>query len=72
MKDHGTASMAAPLAFSVRGFCAAHGISRTLFYKLLQSGDGPEVFRVGRRILISSEAAAEWRERLTSKGRQKS
>lgn len=50
--------------FDVPGFCAANRISRALFYKLLNDGDGPRVMKVGRRTLVSPEAAAEWRQRM--------
>ena len=51
-----------PLAsYSVRQFCSAHGISRRLLYDLWARGEGPRRKRVGARVLISAEAAAEWR-----------
>ena len=52
------------LAFSIPEFCRRHGISRAHFYNLSRSGDGPALMRVGRRTLISAEAAAEWRRRM--------
>jgi len=48
-------------AFSVFGFCVAHGLSRSLFYRLLRSGAGPRIMKCGRRTLISVEAAQRWR-----------
>jgi hypothetical protein len=30
-------------AFSVFGFCVAHGLSRSLFYRLVRSGAGPRI-----------------------------
>lgn len=51
-------------AFSVNQFCAAHGISRALYYVLLKDGRAPRVMKVGRRALITNEAAAEWRQRM--------
>lgn len=49
--------------FSVPEFCAAHGgISRVFFYKLLKDGKGPKITKVGRRTLITAEAAADWRK----------
>ena len=51
-------------AFSVDEFCAAHGISRVLFYKLLKAGTGPRVMKLGARTLISTEAAADFRRRM--------
>ncbi len=52
------------LAFSIAEFCRRHGISRAHFYNLLNSGDAPQVMRVGRRTLVSAEAAAQWRRRM--------
>ncbi len=51
-------------SYSVADFCRAHGISRALFYKLLREGCGPRVMKVGRRTLISREAAEDWRRRM--------
>ncbi|MFT4116531.1 hypothetical protein [Bradyrhizobium sp.] len=48
-------------AFSVDEFCAAHGISRAMFYKLCAQGKGPRLMSVGSRKIISNEAAADWR-----------
>ena len=56
--------LADALAFSIPEFCRRHGISRAHFYNLSKSGDSPAVMRVGRRTLISAEAAAEWRRRM--------
>jgi len=50
--------------FSVSQFCEAHNISRATFYLLLKNGEGPKIFKVGKRTLISREAAAEWRKHL--------
>jgi predicted DNA-binding transcriptional regulator AlpA len=46
--------------YSVPGFCAAFGISRAHFYRLLKDGRGPAVIRLGRRTLISVKAAQQW------------
>jgi hypothetical protein len=51
-------------ALSVTEFCVSHGISRALFYLLLRDGSGPRVMRVRGRVLISIEAAGEWRQRM--------
>jgi len=48
-------------AYSVDEFCARHRISPQLFYKLKPLGLMPVTFNVGARVLISREAAAEWR-----------
>src|SRR3974390_2677786 len=63
--------LADPLVFSIPEFCRRHGISRAHFYNLFKSGHGPAVMRVGRRTLISAEAAAEWRRRMEQVARGK-
>lgn len=52
-----------PGALSIDGFCEAHGISRAYFFKLQRLGLGPDVMAIGRRRLISIEAAARWRRK---------
>jgi hypothetical protein len=47
--------------FSVREFCRAHGISQALYYQMKKEGWGPAEMSVGRRRLISYEAASVWR-----------
>jgi excisionase family DNA binding protein len=49
-------------AYSVAEFCALNHVSRTYFYMLAKQGKGPRLMRVGRRFLISAEAAADWRK----------
>ena len=51
-------------SFSIGEFCRLHDISRSLFYVLREKGEGPRVMKVGRRTLISAEAAAEWRKNM--------
>jgi hypothetical protein len=48
-------------AFSITEFCRRNRISVQLFYKLKPQGLMPATFRLGARVLISREAAAEWR-----------
>ena len=54
-------------AYSIRQFCARHNLSEELFYKLQRLGTGPRTLNVGRRKLITREAAREWREALAAK-----
>lgn len=59
--------------FDIKAFCESHRISRSFFYKLLEEGQGPRLMKLGRRILISAESAAEWRaemERRTHAARE--
>jgi len=55
-------------SFSVAEFCREHGISRALFYKQRRKGRGPQIMKVGRRTLISHEAAEIWRRESENKG----
>lgn len=50
--------------FTITQFCDDHNISRTHFYELVKQGKGPRLLRVGRRTLVSQEAAADWRRRM--------
>ena len=47
--------------YSIKAFCIAHNISEAFFFKLKKEGRGPREMAVGRRTLISIEAAADWR-----------
>ena len=51
-------------AYTVEEFCEAHRISRAMFYVLQAQNKGPRIMKVGRRTLISEEAAKEWRTRM--------
>jgi excisionase family DNA binding protein len=53
-----------PDAYAIESFCKAHGISRSTFYNLIRSGKGPRLMHVGTRVLISREAAADWRRNM--------
>ena len=48
-------------AYTVPQFCGDHNISRTHLYQLFKEGRGPRTMKVGRRTLISHEAATDWR-----------
>ena len=47
-------------AFTLNKFCETHGISRAMFYKLVKAGQGPRFAKIGSKVLITTEAAAEW------------
>ena len=47
--------------YDIKTFCLAHGISEAFYFKLRSEGRGPREMRVGRRVLITLEAAARWR-----------
>lgn len=47
--------------YSIDEFCRLHNIGRTTFYGLVKEGKGPAIMKVGRRTLITVEAAQNWR-----------
>jgi predicted DNA-binding transcriptional regulator AlpA len=51
-------------ALSVAQLCARNQISRVTFYELRKQGKGPRIMRVGRRVLISVAAEADWHQAL--------
>ena len=51
-------------AFSIGTFITRHEISRAYLYQLWDEGIGPRYMQLGRRRLISREAAAEWRRKM--------
>ena len=48
-------------AFTVKDFCKAHSISLAYYYDLKAAGIGPREMRLKHKVLISYEAAADWR-----------
>jgi hypothetical protein len=55
------ADAALAAAFTIAEFCRAHRISQSMYFKMRNLGLGPREMAVGRRTLISIEAAADWR-----------
>lgn len=56
-------------ASTINRFCSSHDFSRGHYYNLKKDGLGPAEIRIGRKIIITDEAAAAWRrkmERLTA------
>ncbi len=51
-------------AYTIAEFCAEHRVSRTHLYELCKAGRGPRLMKLGRRVLISIEAAADWRRQI--------
>ena len=47
--------------FTIAEFCAVHRISRSRLYQEWKEGTGPRFFHVGTKVLITREAAADWR-----------
>ena len=50
-----------PQAYSIEEFCRAHRFSRAQYFNLKREGKAPREMRVGNRVIISREAAADWR-----------
>ncbi len=50
--------------FTIPQFCDDHNISRAFFYKLTKAGEGPRITKLGRRTLVTAEAAAAWRAKM--------
>jgi hypothetical protein len=46
---------------SVAEFCRRNGISKPFYYKLRDQGLTPDEIRLGARVLITREAAEQWR-----------
>ena len=57
------------VTYTIEDFCAAHGgISKSFFHKIVNEGKGPRLMKIGRRTLISTEAAADWRVQMEKEG----
>ena len=48
-------------AYTIEEFCRRHSISVAMYYKLRQQKPTPREMRLGARVLIRRESAAEWR-----------
>jgi predicted DNA-binding transcriptional regulator AlpA len=48
-------------AYSINEFLQAYRISRSALYNMWKDGTGPRSFKVGSKVLISTEAAEAWR-----------
>ena len=54
-------------AYDVATFCQLHGIGRTLAYREIKEGR-LRIVKVGRRTLITAQAASQWLEKLLAGG----
>jgi hypothetical protein len=50
--------------FTVKEFCRSHKVSRSRLYELWKEGHGPVFAKLGKRRLISAEAAETWRRQI--------
>lgn len=57
--------------YTIVEFCDAHRLSRSSFYEQVRAGTAPRLMRVNRRVLISTEAAADWRAAMEQATNQK-
>lgn len=64
MNEHAIGYGYTSAAYTIAQFCDAHHISRTHLHNMCRAGKGPRMMKLGRRVLISSEAAADWRRQL--------
>ena len=55
------------MVYTIDEFYKLHRISRGKFYQMVSAGEGPDFMHVGSRRLITVEAAAAWREKLTKR-----
>jgi hypothetical protein len=46
---------------SIESFCQSNGISLRTYFALKHQGKAPREMKVGKRILITPEAEADWR-----------
>jgi hypothetical protein len=51
-------------AYSIQEFCRRHNISNGTYYNLKNRGQGPREARAMTRVLITKEAAADWRKQI--------
>jgi ribosomal protein L1 len=62
-----------PATLTQQGFCEFVGISKSSYFNYRRKGQGPVEMRIGNRVMISKESAANWiklREQLRSEEQQ--
>jgi hypothetical protein len=60
-----------PAAYTIKQFCESHRLGVSTYYKLKQRGLGPRERRINTHVIITDEAAAEWRARSDNAGETK-
>lgn len=58
------------VVYDIKTFCKAHSISRAHLHNLWADGKGPRRKQAGTKVLITKEAAAEWRGTLAQPHRE--
>ena len=53
-------------SYTIPQFCDAYHFSRVHYYTLKQQGLTPKELRLGRRVVITRRAAAEWEDRVSA------
>jgi predicted DNA-binding transcriptional regulator AlpA len=48
-------------AYTIAEFCETHRLSRSALYQTWKDGTGPRRMMIGSKVLVSVEAAVEWR-----------
>jgi hypothetical protein len=75
MSSQHSSAVPAYAAYTIPEFCVSHRISRTALYGLWTAGKGPRRIQVGTgrssKVLISAEAAADWRREREAATEQK-
>lgn len=56
-----SAAVTTPSSFTISEFCQRNAISKSFFYKLVNSGAGPRLMRVGAHTRISVESETAWK-----------
>ena len=50
------------MPYSIEDFCQRYGFSRGHYYNLKYQGKGPREMKLGRRKIITDQAAADWEQ----------
>jgi hypothetical protein len=53
-------------AYTIPEFCEAHRISESMYYKIRAAKQGPREARALSKVIITKEAAADWRRDRTT------
>jgi hypothetical protein len=60
-----------PAAYTIKEFCESHRLGLSSYYELKKRGLGPREKRILTHVIITDEAAAEWRARNDNAGETK-
>lgn len=68
MKAEAAAPDPRAVVMPVAEFCEANRLSRPWFYRLMQRGQAPRSFLLGRKRYVSVEDAVEWARKMSATG----